>query len=468
MDLFIPWFQCVWELRHACSRGATFMWMSLALLGLSVRPDLAGVTSFVRASWLFPETYRRLLHMFHSNGLVLETLTKLWIRMTLKLFNPLREGERLVCVADGLKVPKEGRKMPAVKKLHQESGDNFKAEFFFGHSFQVVGLLVQGALGQICSVPLASRIHEGVVFSNRDKRSLLDKLAALFLTISPFLDGLVILVADAYYASRKVIRPLLKKGHHLLTRVRSNTVAYYLAPKPSKPGPGRPRFYGDKVRLRDFWAKKDCFVTAPSPVYGETKVMLSYYSVDLLWRPIGKFVRFVLVKHPLRGRLILMTTDCNIVPLRVIALYGYRFKIEVSFKQALRTLGTYAYHFWMQAMTPIPRRSGNQYLHMKTDNYRRLVRRKMDAYHRYVQLGCIAQGLLQHLSLNYRKKVWAHFNSWMRTMNPSQPPSEAVVAQALRSSLPVFLLFAPDTHKLKKFISENIDFERCRPLQLVG
>lgn len=105
---------------------------------------------------------------------------------------------------------------------------------------------------------------------------------------------------------------------------------------------------------------------------------------------------------------------------------------------------------------------------MKTENYRRLVRRKMDAYHRFVQLGCIAQGLLQHLSLNFRKNVWAHFRSWMRTMKPTLPPSEAVVAQALRASLPEFLLFSPDTLDLKKFIIENADLSRCRELQLAG
>jgi hypothetical protein len=468
MKLFIPWFLCVCELRKACSYRATFMWMCLVLVGLSIRHDLAGVTSLVRAGWLVPRAYYSLLNMFHSRSLKLDKLTELWIQMCLKLFNPLREGKRFVCVADGIKIPKEGKKMPAVKKLHQDSEDNNKAEFIFGHSFQVVGLLAVGALGHICSVPLASRIHEGLVFSNRDKRSLLDKLAALFLSISHVLDEPVILIADAYYASKKVIRPLIKKGHHLVARIRSNSVGWYPAPKLEKRKRGRPRFYGEKVRLRDFWSKLDRFVTDRSPVYGEVNVMLSYCSVDLLWRPIGKLVRFVLVHHPLRGRMILMTTDCSIDPLRVIALYGYRFKIEVSFKQAIHTLGTYAYHFWMKAMTPISRRSGNQYLHMKTDEYRRLVRRKMDAYHRYVQLGCIAQGLLQHLSLNYRKKVWAHFNSWLRTMNPSQPPSEAVVAQALRSSLPEFLLSVPDTHELKKFIVQNIDFERCRPLQLTG
>ena len=50
-------------------------------------------------------------------------------------------------------------------------------------------------------------------------------------------------------------------------------------------------------------------------------------------------------------------------------------------------------------MTPRPRRSGNQYLHHTDDDYRRLVRRKLDAYHRFVQLGCITQGLLQYLAL---------------------------------------------------------------------
>ena len=36
----------------------------------------------------------------------------------------------------------------------------------------------------------------------------------------------VLLVADADYASGKVIRPLLAQGHHLVTRVRHNAVAF--------------------------------------------------------------------------------------------------------------------------------------------------------------------------------------------------------------------------------------------------
>ena len=235
-----------------------------------------------------------------------------------------------------------------------------------------------------------------------------------------------------------------------------------------EPRRGRPRLYGAKLHLKELWNDRDRFRSAPSPIAGETRLHIRYRCEDLLWRPVGRLVRFVWIDHPLRGRFLLMTTDVGLDPLQVLLLYSYRFRIEVSFKQALHTIGTYAYHFWMQDMTPRRRGSGDQYLHHTDDDYRRLVRRKMDAYHRSIQLGCIAQGLLQHLAVNRRKEVWRHFHSWMRTMNPGAPPSEAVVAEALRGALPDFLVRAPDAHALKKFLLDNADQQRCAALQSTG
>lgn len=101
-------------------------------------------------------------------------------------------------------------------------------------------------------------------------------------------------------------------------------------------------------------------------------------------------MRFVLVHHPGHGLIVLMSTDASMDPLEVIILYGYRFKIELGFRHALRVVGSYAYHFWMMAMTPIRRVSGNQYMHHRSERYRQQVRRKLAAYHKHVQLGCIA------------------------------------------------------------------------------
>lgn len=440
MALWLEWVGCVWALRAACARETTFFWMALCLIGMSIRTDLAGVTSFVRAGFLDKAYYRALLHLFHSPALSLEALPRLWTGLALRLFSPVMVNGFIALVADGIKAPKEGKKMPGVKSLHQESADNSKPTYIMGHSFQAIALIVQGLGGAFAAVPLLSRIHEGLVFSNRDHRTLLDKLARMFLEVAGIIRRPAILVADAYYASRKVILPLLRAGHQLVAKAKINSVAY----EPASPDPrhkrGRPRLYGAKVHLRELFDDPARFASAPSPVYGETGVDISFRCVDLLWRPVGRLVRFVLVKHPTRGRIILICTLMDLDPLAVIRLYGLRFKIEVSFKQAVWTVGAYGYHFWMMMMQPIKKKGGDQYMHHRSQEYRRLVRRKMDAYHRYVQLACIAQGLLLHLAFNHHGVVWACFRSWLRTMKTHAVPSERVVAQALRATFPEFLL----------------------------
>jgi len=177
--LWLKWFFAVRELRGACSRDRTFLWLVLSLMGISCRTDNAGVTSFVRLFRFAPQAYHRFLHFFHSNGVCVERLTALWVVLCLRLFKPFEVGGRLVLLADGIKAPKEGKKMPAVKSLHQQSGSNSKPEHIMGHSLQAVSLLVCGLAGYVAAIPLASRIHEGLVFSNRDQRTLLDKLGSV-------------------------------------------------------------------------------------------------------------------------------------------------------------------------------------------------------------------------------------------------------------------------------------------------
>jgi hypothetical protein len=459
VSLWFHWLHTVALLRPACSRKRTFLWMTLVLAAFCVRSDLVGVFSFVRATFIGGKLYHALLALFHSRALDLDALLRLWARLTLTLFSPVVVKGFVVLLADGIKAAKEGRKMPAVKSLHQESADNSKPPYIMGHSFQALALLVQGAT-TFFAVPLVSRIHEGLVFSNRDKRTLLDKLATLFCEVADIMQHPSLLVADAYYASRKIITPLFAAGHHLIAKAKITCVAYLQVTQPAKRPRGRPKLYGPKVRLRDLFKEKTTFQSAPSPVYGEHNVTLSFRCVELVWRPVGRVVKFVLVNHPTRGKIVLLCTFLALDALTIIWLYGLRFKIEVSFKQAVWTLGTYAYHFWMKAMQPIKRRSGNQYLHRRSEEYRQAVRRKMDAYHRYVALACIAQGLLQYLAVNFRGLVWDSFHSCLRTMNTDCIPSEQVTAQALRATFPHFLLSTESDAELRKFILDRADYDR--------
>jgi hypothetical protein len=358
--------------------------------------------------------YDRLLDFFHSPAIEPDALSRQWTALALQRFTPHRLGGRLVLLGDGIKIPKSGRKMPAVKRLHQASENNTKPEFIMGHSVQVVSLLVAAA-GYFLAVPLSGRIHEGVKFSNRDHRTLPQKFCTLADSLGiaePF-----VMIADAYYACATVADWALARGCALISRLRRNPVAFEQVPVSQGPRRrGRPR----------------------------------------------------LVDHSTRGRCIFFSTDLTLSALDIISGYGLRFKIELSFKQALRVIGVYSYHFWMSGMKRISRNSGTQHMHRQTDPYRAAVRRKLAAYDRHIQIGLIAQGLLQYLSAAHAPIVWSSFGSWLRTVRDGVCPSELVTTIALRNTLPQFLLGSSAASIFTKFLGANIDPDHASPLRLSG
>ena len=133
MSLWIPWWNAIWRLRPAFSRLRSFLWFATAVAGFTVRTELLGVTSLVRALKLDARFYNKLVDHFHSPAVKLDRLTALWTQTVLRLFpQPLRINGRYVVVGDGIKVPKRGRKMPGVKLLHQQSEVKHQARIHHG------------------------------------------------------------------------------------------------------------------------------------------------------------------------------------------------------------------------------------------------------------------------------------------------------------------------------------------------
>ena len=259
-----------------------------------------------------------------------------------------------------------------------------------------------------------------------------------------------------------MVKGALKQGHHLITRAKSNCVAREQASTPKgKPKRGRPSKYGIKIKLQNLFRSARAVSTIPSPLYGEKNVNIRVRTVDLYWETSGEIVRFVLTEHPTRGRWILLCTDLNLDASDIVLLYGLRFKIEVGFKQAEHVIGAYDYHFWMKDMKPLKRRNGNQYLHRESEDYRDAVRRKMHAYHVFMFMGVVSQGLMQYLSACYTELVVASFGSWLRTIRKDVSPSELIVRTAMQNTLAEFLSVCSKTSNWAIFINERQDRSRA-------
>jgi hypothetical protein len=90
----------------------------------------------------------------------------------------------------------------------------------------------------------------------------------------------------------------------------------------------------------------------------------------------------------------------------------------------VRSIGTFASHFWMKRHETLRRGSGNQHFHRTSQKYRHHVERNMNAYHVFVQAGVVSQGLLQYLAAIAPTQVWTSFGFWLRTIRPRVAPLE--------------------------------------------
>src|SRR5580658_5225980 len=100
MSLWIPWWNAIWLLRPAFSRLRSFLWFATAVAGFTVRTELLGVTSLVRALKLDARFYNKLVDHFHSPAVQLDRLTALWTQTVLRLFpQPLRVNGRCASTA---------------------------------------------------------------------------------------------------------------------------------------------------------------------------------------------------------------------------------------------------------------------------------------------------------------------------------------------------------------------------------
>jgi hypothetical protein len=410
-----------------------------------LRSDFAGITSIIRTLGLVPNAYESLVHFFASDAWTLSGIRQHWINVVVDSGAVFKENGMPILIGDGVKQSKEGKKMPGVKRLHQESENSSKAEYIFGHMFGVIGILV-GSPDKLFCLPLSAKIHDGV----KKMRKWLDKaykpashVVEIIRDASSIMSEIrsngAILLLDAYFFTVTVLKELVKQaqtlGYELIvvTRAKMSTIAYE---KPSaQNGRGRPRKKGEAVKLKNlFESKSEDFTEAKVWLYGEEKT-IEYLCMDLLWgKGLYRLLRFVLVKCGDK-KVILVCTSVALNAEQIIRLYGYRFKIEVTFRTLKQLLCCFGYHFWSTAMPKLKRfgKKGEQdpLSEVRTKKEKKQILRAFSATEKFVMMNLIAVGLLELLALKYSNILEASPFCWLRTSS-QKVVSEASISRYLR------------------------------------
>jgi DDE superfamily endonuclease len=427
--------------RSVFSRHRTWIVFVMIVLGLLGATEMFGLSSFCRFWGLDVQGYYRLLHFFRSTAWCLEDLVHHWVAFVLSQHVAVVMTSRLVVIADHTYVAKDGRRMPGVVSLHQDSETQSKPSYFRGHCWGAIGLLIGSLTAPFC-LPLDLRLHQGFEHLGAAPPvsrpwTLAERPVAMALEVAKRHAHTMVLILDAYFA----VAPVFALAHSLwslehrapwltlIVRAKNNYVAYFQAPPKEAKTRGPPRHYGDKVTLMEVFDHRHLFTTVTCQLYGKVEEA-AIAVLDLIWKPTGGLIRFVFAQTRL-GPLLLMCSDLQQDPVEALQLYCARVRVEVMFDVLKNLLDAFCYRFWSKHL---PRHSrapqSNGTLQGPATPHAEPVKGRWLACEGFVMMGAIAQGLLQLLAVKYPETVWAHFDAFLRTRS-RHLPSEATVGHVM-------------------------------------
>jgi hypothetical protein len=242
-------------------------------------------------------------------------------------------------------------------------------------------------------------------------------------------------VLDAFFAVGPVfLKAMESQGQtHVVTRAKSNIVAYHEPKKVGRKKRGRPKMYGKKVRLHDmFGKKKNSFSKTKATIYSRMEG-IDYLVLDLIWKPVKKTVRFFCVSSS-RGNIVIMTTDMSMKIKEACFLYCRRATIETFFDVLKNLVGGMGYHFWSKFLEPISRSpKKNEEEPRSSEPIKTAV--TLLAIQKFMLLQMIAVGIVMLLSIKKPKEIARKSDCWQRTSTLPDDPSPFVVISVIRKNV---------------------------------
>jgi hypothetical protein len=314
------------------------------LLGAILARGRRTVTTWIRAAGLGQE-FRPCYTTVAAAGKRADGVAARLVHGVLK---PVLAGmDRLVLALDDTPTERYGPCVQGAGVHHNPTPGPANRPFVYGHVWVVLGLLAAHPAWGVIALPLLARLY--VRRKNlasidpphrppfRTKLELAAELVRWAVTWLGFLGKPVWVVADGAYARGPVLKPLIRLGVTVVSRLRRDA-ALRTVPVPRPGRRGRPRVYGERrVELAKRAGQRRGWASGTFTLYGKP-VAKRYKTFVATWRPAGGAVRVVLVDEP-RGWVAYFCTDPAAGVADILGLVADRFSLEGAFRDVKEVVG---------------------------------------------------------------------------------------------------------------------------------
>lgn len=252
--------------------------------------------------------------------------------------------DNMLFTLDSTFAQKTGKKFDGVASFFDHSSKPNTPKYIWAHCIFILASLFR-INGKWFCLPLLSSIwfrKKTIEEQKLDEEftPMLEKAVAMVLSVKACCKKKITVIADAFFSKSPFFAPLHEQGVFVLSRMRSDAVAYEPAAKPDKPGRGRPRKYGKKVKLRNL-LKTETTSLLTAAKNGFTKEF-HFVVKDLLLKNFPVPVRILVIEDI--KPVILMSTNLGLDAKQMLEFYWGRFQIEFVIRDLKQHPGFEDYH----------------------------------------------------------------------------------------------------------------------------
>lgn len=305
--------------------------------------------------------------------------TSVAARLFSLLLARLPSGGRLLLALDDTPTKRYGPKVQGAGVHHNPTPGPADAKYLYGHIWVTLSWILRHPLWGAIGLPLLAAVSirekdiaaipKSLRWQFRTKLQQGADLVAWAAGIAFSAGKQLWVVADGAYAKRPFLKPLLKLGVTVISRLRKDAQLNTLPPKLRKGqrrGRGKPRKYGKKrISLAKRAAARRGWKTVKCIQYGKP-VVKKYKSFLATYRPAYGTIRVVIVQEA-TGPQFFFCTDPEANVVEILETFADRAAIEQDFhdlkviwgigKQQLRYLwaniGAYHLNLWMHSLVEL-------------------------------------------------------------------------------------------------------------------
>jgi len=305
------------------------------------------------------------------------SLAKKTENIATKLFEIMIQGiykntNTVLAAIDDSHTPRYGPKVQGAGIHRNPTPTPDGRKFVYGHVWVTLSAIVRHKNFGTIGLPLLARMYVkakdaktiGLAFLSKTEQAV--ELAKWAYNCCRSLGKRLWIVTDGGFTRASFLKPVIKTGVVVVTRLRKDAALYAEPKQPKKRKRGRPRKYGKRIKLANIVNNPDGWFKTKAFLYGreEAKEVRIFRA---LYKPAGCMVQVLVVRESQDCFRAFMCTDLDASAEQILQAVADRYAIEQNFsdlkeiegagQQQVRTLGSNigAFHLnlWLHSMVEL-------------------------------------------------------------------------------------------------------------------